>query len=298
MSQRLVLRQKNSLRTRIHYAIAGVTTGVFIASGLFLANHFGETKDSMANNTSNITTNVLPLFPSEGIDDMSSINNLPQLTIAIRNDSVCFTLLATNTTVIDGAEIKIYDEKNLKIQPKVIKIQDKLNRKSYSISILKKDLASRIKVETRANIINVKKADQNAINSEYKWMNMFSYNCETNTALAIPTAVKVENVQDKTATVSWISVNNAIKYIVRTRPVGTQEWKNGIVTAPGNKRFLVNLIPKSDYEVQVQSIIYHGKVDTSGFSNSVLFKTGEEIVRIKPMDLLQEQDATASKKLK
>jgi hypothetical protein len=298
MSQRLILRQQNNLRTRIHYAIAGVTTGVFIASGLFLANHFGDTRDSVASINNNFTTNVMPLFPLDGIDETASIKGLPQLSISNKNDSVCFTLFATNTTVIDGAEIKIYEDNDLKMQPKIFKVKDKLNHKSYSITVLKKELADRIIVETRANIVNAKRTEQNTNNTDYKWLALFNYNSANNTAVAIPTAVKAENVQDKTATITWISVSNAIKYIVRSRPVGTKEWKSGIVTAPGNKRFLVNLNPKSEYEVQVRSIIYQGKVDTSSFSSSVYFKTSDEMVRMKPIELTSEQDALVNKKIK
>lgn len=274
MSQRLVLKQQTSLRNRIHLAIVGVTTGVFVASAMFLANHFANTHNSVAGNATVITTNVLPLMPLDVSDEMNINSNFPQVSIALRNDSVSLTLISTNTTVIDGAEIKIYDEAKAKSQPIVLTIPQRLNRKSYTVSIPKNMLAEKTRIETRANIVSAKKSEVISTD-DYKWINVFSYNKKSNLAMAIPLNVKSENVQDKSATISWSGVNNAIKYIVRTRPVGTTEWKRGVVSAPGNKRYLVNLEPKTEYEVEVQSVIYAGHIDTSGFSAPIRFSTTE-----------------------
>lgn len=295
MPQRLVLKQQTSLRTRIHFAIAGVTTCVVVASGMFLANHFGNTSDSLAGTSSTASTYVLPLLPTDAVEDITVNSNLPQLAVSAGLDSVSFNIIATNTTVIDGAEIKIFNENQLQAKPIVINVPQRLNRKSYKVAVAKQTLADKVRVETKANIVSAKKLEQSN-GDEFKWYNLFSFNKETNAALAIPINVRAENVQDKSATISWASVNNAIKYIVRCRPVGTTEWKKGLVTAPGNKRFLVNLSPKTEYEVEVQSIVYMGRVDTSGFSFPIRFKTAEEMVHQKPIELSEELPTTKKKK--
>ncbi len=293
--QRLILKHRNTLRNRIHYAIAGTTMGVFIASGFFLVNHFGNTEETFASTENNATINVLPLYPLLTKDMKSSDTNIPQVTISNQSDSINLTLLATNTTVIDGADLKMFDAKDEKMQPRVVTIPGKLNMKSFSIKVSKNDIADLSRFEIKANLIDPRKTDVQQTATDYKWISVFSYNKVKNIAIAIPTSVKVENILDNSAIVSWVGVNNALKYVVRFREVGSSEWVKGTVASMGNKRFLVNLNPNTEYEVQVQSIIYSGKIDTSGYSNTVMFNTLAPMEHIKPVSLSDIEDSIKKK---
>ncbi len=293
--QRLILKHRNTLRNRIHYAIAGTTMGVFIASSFFLVNHFGNTEETFASTENNATINVLPLYPLVTKDIKSSDTNIPQVTISNQSDSINLTLLATNTTVIDGADLKMFDAKDEKMQPRVVTIPGKLNMKSFSIKVSKNDISDLSRFEIKANLIDPRKTDVQQTATDYKWISVFSYNKIKNIAIAIPTSVKVENILDNSAIVSWVGVNNALKYVVRFREVGSSEWVKGTVASMGNKRFLVNLNPNTEYEVQVQSIIYSGKIDTSGYSNTVMFNTLAPMEHIKPVSLSDIEDSIKKK---
>lgn len=88
-----------------------------------------------------------------------------------------------------------------------------------------------------------------------------------------PKSIAVTDISDTKATVSWMGSNEAYSYRIRKRPVGTTDWIYSSVTAPDTSKKLINNLPTTEYEIQVQAFCNPEKTDSSDYSASVIFIT-------------------------
>ena len=88
-----------------------------------------------------------------------------------------------------------------------------------------------------------------------------------------PTGLLTDSITSTSARVSWTPVSGAFGYNVRFRVAGTSTWTT--VGSAGNARVLINLLPATNYEWQVQTLC--GSATNAGsasaYSASVTFTT-------------------------
>lgn len=75
------------------------------------------------------------------------------------------------------------------------------------------------------------------------------------------TKIKVKNITDHSAKVSWPEVHNAVSYDIQYRKQGKVEWKLKNITDP--KKIISNLKPSTTYEYRVRTNCQNGFADWS-----------------------------------
>jgi len=89
----------------------------------------------------------------------------------------------------------------------------------------------------------------------------------------LPLSVYISDISATKATVHWTGNSCAYSYRVRKRPVGSFNWIKSSVNAPDTLKKIVNNIPDTTYEVQVQTYCDSLKTDSSGYTASVYFNS-------------------------
>jgi len=89
----------------------------------------------------------------------------------------------------------------------------------------------------------------------------------------LPQSVYISDITTSTAIVHWTGNSCAYSYKVRKRPLGTYNWIKSSVNAPATSKKIVNNIPNTTYEVQVQTYCDSLRTDSSGYTASVYFNS-------------------------
>lgn len=113
-----------------------------------------------------------------------------------------------------------------------------------------------------------------ALNSAYNQLT-YSQLCPSTEICGIPTGLNTININSTSATAQWNVVNCGLKYKIRYRKVGTTRWTTKSTAV--NSKVLINLLPATNYEWQVNTLCQLTGAATSGWSGSSNFTTTNQL---------------------
>ncbi len=277
MKPHIELRPKNALRLKMKptlvLATVGLSLAIVVCVGLFFFQIVGNSENAKAG------LNKKFKFHLFGQSSKGEVGSAVEVELSSTDDSLYIEFMSVDQNEIKSAVLNLSDFGNSDnqnvIQSKTYTLQSarKIGDKNYLFAISLKEIPTRVIVEAKANILSVDKNEIGEAKTGATLINRVSFNREDYTFNATPAGLKANNISVKSATASWMVVENAIKYKVRCRETGSTNWITGTVLAPGNQRPFVNLKSATVYEFQVQAYTRKEKVDSTGYSPLIQFTT-------------------------